>query len=105
MRIVCDLPTHEGEWVDVADRITVGQYNRWRKSEYEPTIEMFAELIVSWNVKNVDGTDAPQIAVSGISALDGVGLEIVPWLVGVIQKRFSELLEIPPVVSSRSQTG
>lgn len=104
-RVNCDLPNHAGEWVDIVDRITVGQYNRWRRSEYDATIEMFAELISEWNITNADGTLAPQIKATGVSALDGLDLQTIPWLVKTIQRRFTELLQIPPDDSSRSQTG
>lgn len=63
-RIVCDLPGHTGEWVERVDKVTIKQYNAWRKADYETTQQMFSELLTGWNLKNVDGSPAPQPRVS-----------------------------------------
>ncbi len=65
-RILCDLPSHAGEWIERVDKVTIKQYNAWRRADYETTQQMFSELLTGWNLKNVDGSLAPQprVAVS-----------------------------------------
>jgi len=103
-KILCDLPGHAGEWIERVDKVTIKQYNEWRRADYETTQKMFSELLVGWNLKNVDGSTAPQPC----AAIQENQLAIIQ-VVDLRRKREQELKDLdtsdsPPAqkISTRS---
>ncbi len=102
-RIICDLPGHEGEWIERVDRVSVKQWNDWRKADHDRTQELFIELIDRWNLKGVDGK--PAIQPVNADALDALELALLPWLVRAIQESIIDDMALLPNKSSASPTS
>ena len=99
-RIICDLPGHEGEWIERTDKVSVKQWNDWRKANHARTQELFIELIDNWNLKGVDGKTAPQPI--NPDALDVLEITLLPWLVRALQESIIEDMALLPNKSSAS---
>lgn len=100
-RIVCELPGHEDEWVELFGRpITIGQKYAWAQAEPGPDTlnKSIREFISDFHLRNVNG----QFAVyPGIDikepwvSLMFIPVEMEHWLMRVISSHISEQQALP----------
>ena len=80
-KIPCTLLGHENEWVERIDKVPKKLWDDWKKAPAEPTFGMIPLFIKSWNLKNIDGTDAPQP--NDPIAWDGLEVGLLPWMIQI----------------------
>ena len=94
--IPCTVPGHEGETVTLQPKIGVRQCNQWRaEATHSGTQKLEEQQIAACTLKDVDGQPAPQPS-EGPAALEVLQLELLPWLINVVQMALIERATLRP---------
>ena len=102
-RIECNLPGHEGEWIERIEKISRRQWHEWRGANYEQTWKLIGEWVVGWNLRGVDGAQLPTNK-PFTEIADLLEVKFVPWLVQAIQFSIEEDMTLPPNLFKPSPT-
>ena len=95
-QIPCTLPSHEGEWIEMRPKISIGQWHQWRTDNtYEGTQRMVLDFVSNWTITGADGQPAPKTS-DGVKALDALDVETWPWLLRAIQDEILDRMTLHP---------
>ncbi len=100
-RIPCDLPGHEGEWIERIDRVPKKFWDAWKKADSDATQQLFSTFLTNWNL--TDAFNKSMLPPSqGIEILEDMDVAILPWLVDAVTKSVLEDMRLLPNKSSSS---
>ncbi len=94
-KIECPVPGHTGEWIQVRERVSVGEWNRWKVADAEETQALACRLVAAWSLTDAQGEPAPA-PTTGVTALEVLDLTMLGWLIKAITDTLVERMQYHP---------
>ncbi len=94
VKINCALTGHAGEWIIRREKVSIKDWNEWKRADPDQTQVMLIGFLEDWNLTGIDGKPAPKPTT--VEALDVLDLKLLPWLINAITDSIIEYMKSPP---------